>query len=120
MGDVDNVDDIDVWAGQSGLMLRWRYHDDDEDAFDWYVQVDDVALTCNMASCEVPPVTEICTAVVSNPGISIDNLVLDEGNSGRQDAPDGGASGRRRDPRAARDLPPRLDRGLLRPDFCEE
>ncbi len=53
--------DLAPWAGQSDLRLRFRYHDAEDDAFDWYVQIDDVALTCNAAACDEPPVTGVVT-----------------------------------------------------------
>ncbi len=49
--------DLSAYSGQSGLQLRFRYHDPEEDAFDWYAQIDDVSLSCNVSACEAPPVT---------------------------------------------------------------
>ena len=53
VGEVVEVD-LSAYVGQSGLMLRWHYHDPSEDAFDWYAQVDDAALRCDpIPSCGV-------------------------------------------------------------------
>ena len=48
--------DLSAFSGQSGLMVRFRYHDPEAEAFDWYAQIDDVALSCAPA-CASPPVT---------------------------------------------------------------
>ncbi len=48
--------DLSAFSGQSGLMVRFRYHDPEADAFDWYAQIDDVALAC-AAVCATEPVT---------------------------------------------------------------
>ncbi len=42
--------DLSAYAGQSGLKLRWRYYDLDEDAWDYYAQIDDVGLVCGQSA----------------------------------------------------------------------
>ncbi|MCP4424918.1 MAG: hypothetical protein GY803_10525, partial [Chloroflexi bacterium] len=42
--------DLSAYAGMSGLQLRWRYHDPAPDDWEWYAQVDDVALGCAPAT----------------------------------------------------------------------
>lgn len=49
--------DLAAFAGQSALTLRFRYVDPEADAFDWYAQIDDVALSCNVPACATPPVS---------------------------------------------------------------
>lgn len=43
---VDVSLDISAYAGQQGLRLRWRYADPSDGAWNWYAQIDDVALSC--------------------------------------------------------------------------
>jgi hypothetical protein len=52
--------DLSAYIGQSNLIVRWHYYDPTGpgDSLDWYVQVDDVALSC-----------------ISGPGIQIDKTV---------------------------------------------
>jgi cysteine-rich repeat protein len=47
--------DLSAWAGMSGLIVRWRYYDPGTDDFDFYAQIDNVALTCDVAGIEVSP-----------------------------------------------------------------
>jgi len=42
------VVDLSPYAGQTGLQARWRYWDHRSDAFDWYVQIDDIELRCGL------------------------------------------------------------------------
>jgi hypothetical protein len=53
--------DLSSYAGQV-VMLRWRYYDPTSNDWDWYAQVDDVALTCTA----LPPVIGVNPASISH------------------------------------------------------
>ena len=40
--------DLSAYLGESDVQLRWRYYDPNTDDWDWYAQIDDTALTCNL------------------------------------------------------------------------
>ena len=42
--------DLSAYAGQSGLMLRWRYYDPHTGDWNWYAQIDDVGLVCGQSA----------------------------------------------------------------------
>lgn len=47
----ENVNiDLSAYVGMSGLKLRYRYYDPNADDWDWYVQVDNVGLTCTIGN----------------------------------------------------------------------
>ena len=46
-GEAVAVDLID-YLGESNLILRWRYYDPTTSDWDWYAQVDNVSLSCNL------------------------------------------------------------------------
>ena len=40
--------DLGAYVGMNNVQLRWRYYDPTTFDWDWYAQVDDVSLTCNL------------------------------------------------------------------------
>ncbi|MBE2235907.1 MAG: choice-of-anchor J domain-containing protein, partial [Anaerolinea sp.] len=42
--------DLSAYAGQSGLMLRYRYYDPNSGDWNWYAQVDNVGLSCGQVA----------------------------------------------------------------------
>ena len=40
--------DLGAYVGESDVMLRWRYYDPTTFDWDWYAQVDNVGLSCNL------------------------------------------------------------------------
>ncbi|MFZ2487073.1 MAG: S8 family serine peptidase [Anaerolineae bacterium] len=46
---VDVNVDLSAYAGTTGALLRWRYYDPNTDDWDWYAQVDNVAVECAAA-----------------------------------------------------------------------
>ena len=85
-GDPPGVDvdiDLSTYAGQSGLMLRWRYYDPNTGDWNWYAQIDDVGLVCGQSADEpnidvsplslsethaAPPQTTSRTLTIANTG----------------------------------------------------
>ncbi len=45
-GENVNLDISAVAANQASVIIRWRYYDPNTGDFNWYAQVDDVAVTC--------------------------------------------------------------------------
>ena len=45
--------DISPYLGMDGLMLRWRYYDPRNDAWDWYAQIDDVSVVIRSVDLEL-------------------------------------------------------------------
>ncbi|MCB1701182.1 MAG: M4 family metallopeptidase [Pseudomonadales bacterium] len=41
--------DLSAYLGEANVQVRWHYYDPNTDDYDWYAQVDDVALTCDEA-----------------------------------------------------------------------
>src|SRR5438874_9577427 len=41
--------DLSAYAGLSNLLLRWHYYDPNTNDWDWYAQIDNVALSCTEA-----------------------------------------------------------------------
>jgi len=84
--------DLTAYAGQSGLLLRWRYYDPNTGDWNWYAQVDNVALTCGAApsfpnigvsptsltSTQAVNTTSSQTLTVANTGTADLNWSIDE------------------------------------------
>lgn len=62
-GEAVNID-LTPYVGMSDLILRWRYYDPDDFAWDWYAQVDNVGL-----SCEIPNEAPDCSAATPSEDI---------------------------------------------------
>ena len=54
--------DLSPYLGMSNLILRWHYYDPNSGDWDWYAQVDEVGVTCEIPVNEVP---DCSTAVPS-------------------------------------------------------
>ncbi len=101
--------DLAAYLGASDVRLRWRYYDPTSWDWDWYAQVDDVALTCNLkpdcAGATASPDTlwppnhqfVAITVSVTDPDgdpvtVTIDSIFQDESVNGQADGntvPDG-------------------------------
>ena len=97
--------DLAAYAGQANLLLRWRYYDPNSGDYDWYAQIDDVALTCgdgtapdinvaplSMAASQAPNTTTSQTLAIGNTGTAALNWTIDEEPAARP-APDASAAG---------------------------
>ncbi|MEI2688243.1 MAG: choice-of-anchor J domain-containing protein [Anaerolineae bacterium] len=75
--------DLSAYAGQNGLMLRWRYYDPNTGDWNWYAQVDDVALLCG----DEPPNIDVYPLSMSStqPTNTTTQQTLDVGNTGASD-----------------------------------
>ena len=82
--------DLSAYDGMGGLQLRWRYYDPNSGDYDWYAQVDDVALNCmsinptievtpeNLTSVQFPDAQMTQTLTISNLGINDLDWTIDE------------------------------------------
>jgi len=76
--------DLSAYAGQSGLMLRYRYYDPNTGDWNWYAQVDNVALSCGTVeepNIDVDPLSMSST----QPANTTTQQTLDVGNTGTAD-----------------------------------
>jgi hypothetical protein len=77
--------DLSAYAGQSGLMLRYRYYDPNTGDWNWYAQVDNVGLTCGQVGPEpnidVDPLSMSSTQATN----TTTQQTLDVGNTGTAD-----------------------------------
>lgn len=104
---VDVTVDLAAYAGQANLLLRWRYYDPDTGDWDWYAQIDDVALTCGdgtapdinvaplgMAANQAPNTSTSQTLTIGNIGTAAVNWNIDEEPAARPgpNAPAAGGS----------------------------
>jgi hypothetical protein len=76
--------DLSAYLGMSNLMLRWHYYDPNSGDWDWYAQVDDVALACSV---QAPPDIDVNpTALTSTlPPDGTETQTLDISNLGEAD-----------------------------------
>ncbi len=64
-----------AYAGMSGLKLRWHYYDPGTGDYDWYAQIDDVALSCT----HLPLIGVVKTAtpsMVPEPGANVEFTIV--------------------------------------------
>ena len=75
------VINLSAYAGLSSAQLRWRYYEPTSPDFDWYAQIDNVALTCSGA---IPPTALSCNSGPTdfNSGIPGNWLVYDYAGQG--------------------------------------
>ncbi len=76
--------DLSAYAGQSGLMLRYRYYDPNTGDWNWYAQVDNVGLTCDTGEApniDVDPLSLTSTQATN----TTTQQTLDVGNTGDAD-----------------------------------
>ncbi|MEP0774761.1 MAG: immune inhibitor A, partial [Acidobacteriota bacterium] len=80
----DVVINLSAYAGQSGLRLRFRYHDPNTGDYNWYAQVDNVGLTCGQ---QEPPNIDVdpLSLAATQPPNTTTSQTLDIGNTGGAD-----------------------------------
>ncbi|MFZ2358384.1 MAG: S8 family serine peptidase [Anaerolineae bacterium] len=77
--------DLSAYAGQSGLMLRYRYYDPNSGDWNWYAQVDNVALTCGQVGPEPNIDVDPLSMTSTQPTNTTTQQTLDVGNTGTAD-----------------------------------
>ncbi len=82
---VDVTINLSAYAGQSGLMLRWRYYDPNTGDWNWYAQVDDVGLTCGEVEEEPNIDVDPLSMGSTQPANTTTQQTLDISNTGEAD-----------------------------------
>ncbi|MEW5986508.1 MAG: hypothetical protein AB1791_07745 [Chloroflexota bacterium] len=84
--------DLSAYGGMSGLILRWHYYNPGSGDWDWYAEIDDVSLTCNvgggdpdiavdpaaLANSQAPDIVATLPLTISNVGGSDLTWTIDE------------------------------------------
>ena len=76
--------DLSAYAGQSGLMLRYRYYDPNSGDYDWYAQIDNVGLNCTVGEPPNIAVAPLSMSSTQAPNTQVQQT-LTVGNTGGAD-----------------------------------